>query len=60
VCRLEFLLIRSFTEKLPLQVEGYLTTLIKLGTGEAEADDTSKKENVYPWLRGLALEIFRG
>lgn len=70
MCRLEFLLIRSFSEQLPAQVEGYLTTLIRIGTGDATsiglshvdgADEKKDKEHVVPsWLRVLALEIFRG
>lgn len=59
VCRLQFLLIRSFVEQLPVQVEGCLTTLIRIGTGETEGDD-QKKDSAPPWLRVLALEIFRG
>jgi hypothetical protein len=59
VCRLQFLLIRSFAEQLPTEVEGCLTTLIRIGTGDGEGED-SKKDNVPSWLRVLALEIFRG
>lgn len=68
VCRLQFLLIRSFAEQLPAQVEGYLTMLIRIGTGDTssasiagEADERRDKEHAAPsWLRVLALEIFRG
>ena len=59
VCRLQFLFIRSFAEQLPAQVEGCLTTLIRIGTGEAEGEE-SKKDSGPLWLRVLALEIFRG
>lgn len=36
-----------------------MTTLIRLGAGEGEHEE-AKKETVPPWLRVLALEIFRG
>lgn len=58
VCRLIFLLIRSFSAQLPGQVEVYISTLIKLGMGEGE--DETKREVVQPWFRVLALEIIRG
>jgi hypothetical protein len=58
VCRLIFLLIRSFSAQLPAEVENYLSILIKLGMGES--DDDHKKEVVQPWFRVLALEIIRG
>ena len=60
VCRLIFLLIRSFTEQLPLQTETYLFTLVRIGMGESEGEEGSRKETTAPWLRGLALEILRG
>lgn len=60
VCRLMFLLVRSFTEQLPTQTEACLTTLVRLGTGEHEAEEASKKESVPAWLRVLALEVLRG
>ncbi|ORX41097.1 guanine nucleotide exchange factor in Golgi transport N-terminal-domain-containing protein [Kockovaella imperatae] len=60
VCRLIFLLIRSFTEQLPLQAEAYLTALNKIGMGEVDAEEGAKRDVVPPWLRGLALEILRG
>ncbi|WVR08607.1 hypothetical protein IAU60_005662 [Kwoniella sp. DSM 27419] len=59
VCRLMFLLIRSFTDQLPDQVQNYLSTLIGLGIGDAD-EDASRKEGVSPWLRVLALETIRG
>jgi hypothetical protein len=59
VCRLIFLLIRSFMEQLPSEVEVYLTTLIRLGMGESE-EASNRKESVQPWFRVLALEIIRG
>ncbi|KAK8850458.1 hypothetical protein IAR55_004376 [Kwoniella newhampshirensis] len=59
VCRLIFLLIRSFTDQLPQQVETYLSALIKMGMGDMEGEDGKGKE-VPPWLRVLALEILRG
>ncbi|ORY29654.1 guanine nucleotide exchange factor in Golgi transport N-terminal-domain-containing protein [Naematelia encephala] len=60
VCRLIFLLIRSFAEQLPHEVENYLTTLIRMGMGDGEADEGGKKDGVASWLRVLALEILRG
>ncbi|WVW80931.1 hypothetical protein I302_102922 [Kwoniella bestiolae CBS 10118] len=57
VCRLIFLLMKSFTDQLPEQVEVYLTTLIKMGMGEYESHD---REGHHGWLRVLALEIIRG
>ncbi|ODN82823.1 hypothetical protein L202_01090 [Cryptococcus amylolentus CBS 6039] len=59
VCRLIFLLIRSFIDQLPGEIEIYLASLIKIGAGEHEGDD-KVKENTPPWLRVLALEILRG
>ncbi|WVF67919.1 hypothetical protein IAT40_002681 [Kwoniella sp. CBS 6097] len=59
VCRLIFLLIRSFTDQLPKEVEAYLLTLIKLGMGDIE-EEGGKREASPPWLRVLALEILRG
>ncbi|WWD20641.1 hypothetical protein CI109_105117 [Kwoniella shandongensis] len=59
VCRLIFLLIRSFTDQLPKQVETYLIALIKMGMGDSEGEEGKGKE-VPPWLRVLALEILRG
>ncbi|WWC65124.1 uncharacterized protein I303_107738 [Kwoniella dejecticola CBS 10117] len=55
VLRLIFLLIRSFIDQLPKQVEMYLATLIKLDLGEFEHKDSHQG-----WLRVLALEITRG
>ncbi|WRT70613.1 uncharacterized protein IL334_007611 [Kwoniella shivajii] len=61
VCRLIFLLIRSFTDQLPKQVEMYLLTLIRMGMGDNEGnEETGKKEPSPSWLRVLALEILRG
>jgi hypothetical protein len=60
VCRLIFLLVRSFTEQLPLQVEVYLTALIRMGMGENEGEETGKKDSPVTWLRVLALELLRG
>lgn len=57
VCRLIFLLVRSFADQMPLEVETYLISLIRLGMGDG--DDEAKKEHVAPWLRVLALEILR-
>jgi hypothetical protein len=63
VCRLIFLLIRSFSEQLPLEVETFLSVLIRLGMdaeGEEGPGAGGKKDHVVPWLRVLALEILRG
>ena len=62
VCRLIFLLIRSFTDQMPLQVEIYISTLIRIGSGESVdgSEEQTKKDTTAPWLRGLALEILRG
>jgi hypothetical protein len=61
VCRLIFLLIRSFSEQLPLEVETFLSVLIRLGMdAEGEEGAGAKKDHVVPWLRVLALEILRG
>ncbi|KAK4688854.1 hypothetical protein P7C73_g1265, partial [Tremellales sp. Uapishka_1] len=60
VCRLVYLLIRSFTDQLPIQVETYITSLIRMGMGEGDQEDGSKRETTPPWLRVLALEIIRG
>ncbi|OCF58554.1 hypothetical protein L486_04587 [Kwoniella mangroviensis CBS 10435] len=57
VCRLIFLLIKSFTDQLPKQVEVYLTTLIKMGMGEHEPHE---RDVHHGWLRVLALEVIRG
>jgi hypothetical protein len=46
-------------EQLPKEVEVYLSTLIRLGMGEAD-EDGNKKEVIQPWFRVLALEITRG
>lgn len=58
--RLMFLLIKSFTEQLPAQVEIYLNMLIRLGMGESENGEGAKKDTIPLWLRVLALEILRG
>lgn len=60
VCRLIFLLIRSFIDQLPKEIETYLVSLVKLGTGDAEGEEGKGKENTPPWLKALALEILRG
>ncbi|OXM81823.1 hypothetical protein C364_00796 [Cryptococcus neoformans Bt63] len=60
VCRLIFLLIRSFIDQLPKEIETYLVSLVKLGTGDAEGEESKGKENTPPWLKALALEILRG
>ncbi|WVQ70582.1 hypothetical protein IAR50_000101 [Cryptococcus sp. DSM 104548] len=60
VCRLIFLLIRSFIDQLPREIEIYLASLIKIGTGDHEGEETKVKESTSPWLRVLALEILRG
>ncbi|ADV19956.1 hypothetical protein I305_00461 [Cryptococcus gattii E566] len=60
VCRLIFLLIRSFIDQLPKENETYLVALVKLGTGDMEREEGKGKENTPPWLRVLALEILRG
>lgn len=59
VCRLIYLLIRSFMEQLPNEVQTCLSTLVRLGMGEAD-EETGKKDLVQPWFRVLALEIIRG
>lgn len=46
-------------EQLPKEVEAGLSTLIRLGMGEAD-EDGGKKDAVQPWFRVLALEIIRG
>lgn len=46
-------------EQLPKEVEVYLSTLIRLGMGEAD-EEGNKKEVIQPWFRVLALEIIRG
>lgn len=59
ISRLMFLLVRSFIEQIPDQVEWYLLTLIRVGTGEGDSEDVGRKD-VQPWQRGLALEVLRG
>ncbi|WVO17542.1 hypothetical protein L204_105237 [Cryptococcus depauperatus] len=59
VCRLIFLLIRSFINQLSEEIETYLNTLLKLGAGDIEGETTKSKESVPPWLRVLVLEILR-
>jgi hypothetical protein len=55
-----FLLIRSFVDQLPNQIEVYLATLVKMALGEAEAEDSGKKDISPLWMRVLALEVLRG
>ncbi|WWC92223.1 uncharacterized protein L201_007177 [Kwoniella dendrophila CBS 6074] len=60
VCRLIFLLIKSFIHQLPKQVETYLLALLRMGMGEHDNNEEGRKEPHPEWLRVLALEIIRG
>lgn len=58
VCRLIFLLIRSFMDQLPKEIETCLLTLLRIGMGDA--DEGGKRDAVLPWFRVLASEVIRG
>lgn len=60
VCRLVFLLVRSFSEQMPAEVEAFFVLLLRVGAGETELEEGSKKEAVVPYMRVLALESLRG
>lgn len=69
VCRLVFLLLKSFADQLSEEAEIYLQLLMRLALGEAAdpASLGSDHRDVTPvqgsspvWLRVLALEIIRG
>jgi hypothetical protein len=47
ICRLVFLLVRSFAHELPLQVETHLLVIVHMAEGEG-------------WQKALALEVIRG
>jgi hypothetical protein len=60
VCRLIFLLVRAFSEQLSTEVETFFVLLLKIGTGEVELEESSKKDTSAPYMRVLALESLRG
>jgi len=53
--RVVFLLLKQFSAELATEAEVFLTLLIKLVSGEAEASETRPG-----WMRVLAMEIMRG
>ena len=53
--RVVFLLLKQFSSELATEAEVFLTLLIKLVSGEAEAGETRPG-----WMRVLAMEIMRG
>ncbi|CAK9786560.1 hypothetical protein CC85DRAFT_283171 [Cutaneotrichosporon oleaginosum] len=59
ICRLLYVLIRSYADQLPLEVESYLLWLIRMGAGD-EDERKEHRRDAPPWLHVLALEILRG
>lgn len=57
--RLIYVLVRSYSEQLPSEVETYLLSLIRMGVGDEE-DKREHKKEAAPWVHVLALEILRG
>jgi hypothetical protein len=53
--RVVFLLLKQFSAELTTEAEVFLTLLIKLVSGEADAGETRPG-----WMRVLAMEIMRG
>ncbi|EJT47942.1 hypothetical protein A1Q1_03177 [Trichosporon asahii var. asahii CBS 2479] len=61
ICRLLYVLVRSYADQLSAEVETYLLTLIRLGAGDPDEEKPpAKKDTVAPWMHVLALEILRG
>lgn len=59
ICRLLYVLIRSYADELPTEVETYLLWLIRMGAGD-EDERKEHRKDTPPWLHVLALEILRG
>ncbi|BEJ02954.1 hypothetical protein CcaverHIS641_0101290 [Cutaneotrichosporon cavernicola] len=59
LCRLLYVLIRSYADQLPSEVESYLLWLIRMGAGD-EDERKEHRRDAPPWLHVLALEILRG
>jgi hypothetical protein len=59
ICRLLYVLIRSYADQLPAEVESYLLWLIRMGAGD-EDERKEHRRDAPPWLHVLALEILRG
>lgn len=62
ICRLLYVLVRSYADQLSQEVETYLITLIRLGASDPEEEkkEGARKDTTAPWLHVLALEILRG
>jgi hypothetical protein len=68
ICRLIYVLIRHYSDKMSAEVEMYITSLIRMGVGELADDEKKekdgkkepKRDGVAPYLHVLALEILRG
>ncbi|GMK54425.1 hypothetical protein CspeluHIS016_0110110 [Cutaneotrichosporon spelunceum] len=59
LCRLLYVLIRSYADQLSAEVESYLLWLIRMGAGD-EDERKEHRRDAPPWLHVLALEILRG
>lgn len=61
ICRLLYVLVRSYADQLSAEVETYLLTLIRLGASDPDEEkQPAKKDATAPWMHVLALEILRG
>lgn len=61
MCRLLYVLVRSYADQLSTEVETYLLTLIRLGASDPDEEkQPAKKDTTAPWMHVLALEILRG
>lgn len=59
ICRILYVLIRSYADELPAEVETHLLWLIRMGAGD-EDERKEHRKDAPPWLHVLALEILRG
>lgn len=62
ITRLLYVLVRSYADQLPEEVETYLLTLIRLGASDPDEEkkEGSRRDTTAPWMHVLALEILRG
>lgn len=54
--RVVFLLLKQFSRALETEAEVFLTLLIKVISGDGDANDSARPH----WMRVLAMEIIRG
>lgn len=60
VTRLIFLLIRFYAAQLQDEVEAFMLLLLKIGAGDLDGEQPTKKDSSSPYQRVLALEALRG